>query len=274
MQTPFLFRNTKASAPARAPEKRGAVYTKPWITELKLDMASYEVRDDLAARLAVEPAAGEGAFLVPLAIRLIRSARSKGREPLECQDSLLAYELDQGSADIARATILRVLIEEGVPGVQAIALADGWARVGDYLAEAAALSRSDFVIGNPPYVRLEDVPADLAGYYRSAYATMKGRADLYVAFFEAALRQLIEGGVCAFICADRWMLNHYSGELRRHVTSKFAVEAVIKMHEADAFASEVSAYPAVTVIRRARQRVAVVASVSRDQKARRAVSTP
>jgi hypothetical protein len=92
---------------------------------------------------------------------------------------------------------------------------------------------------------------------------MKGRADLYVAFFEAALHQLTEGGVCAFICADRWMLNHYGGELRRLVTSMFSVEAVVEMHEADAFASEVSAYPAVTVIRMAPQRAAVVASVGR-----------
>jgi adenine-specific DNA-methyltransferase len=263
MQTPLLFRNTEVSSPPRAPEKRGAVYTKPWITELILDLAGYEVGGDLASRFAVEPAAGEGAFLVPMAVRLIRSARSKGREPLECRDSLLAYELDQGSADIARATVSRALIEEGVSDAQANILADGWVRVGDYLAEAATLPRADFVVGNPPYIRLEDVPADLAGYYRSAYTTMKGRADLYVAFFEAALHQLPEGGVCAFICADRWMLNHYGGELRRLITSKFAVEAVVEMHEADAFASEVSAYPAVTVIRRAPQRTAVVASVGR-----------
>lgn len=68
-------------------------------------------------------------------------------------------------------------------------------RDGDYLTEAAGLPSADFVIGNPPYVRLEDVPSDLAGYYRAAYPTIKGRADLYVAFFEAALRQLKDGGV-------------------------------------------------------------------------------
>jgi adenine-specific DNA-methyltransferase len=227
-------------------------------------MAGYEARTDLAARFAVEPATGEGAFLAPMVVRLIQSARSKGREPLECRDSLLAFELDKGSAAVARANVTRALIEEGVTDVQANTLAGGWVRAGDYLAEAAALPRADFVVGNPPYIRLEDVLADLAGYYRSAYRTMKGRADLYVAFFEAAMHRLTEGGVCAFICADRWMLNHYGGELRRLVTSKFAVGAVVKMHEADAFATEVSAYPAVTVIRRAPQRAAVVASASRD----------
>jgi adenine-specific DNA-methyltransferase len=162
MQTPFLFRNTEASAPARAPDKKGTVYTKPWITELILDMADYKVGGDLVGRFAVEPAAGEGAFLVPTAVRLIRSARSKGGELLECQDSLLAYELDERSADIARSALMHALIEEGVPDAQADTLADGWVRVGDYLAEAAAMPRADFVVGNPPYIRLEDVPADTA----------------------------------------------------------------------------------------------------------------
>ena len=264
MQTPLLFRHTETSAPARVPEKRGAVYTKPWVTELILDMAGYDASGDLTTKFAVEPAAGEGAFLAPMAVRLIRSALSKGREPLECRGSLLAYELDQESADVARTRVSRALIEEGIPEAEADTLAAGWVRAGDYLAEAVRLPRADFIVGNPPYIRLEDVPADLAVYYRSAYPTMKGRADLYVAFFEAALHQLADGGVCAFICADRWMLNHYGGELRRLVTSKFAVEAVVEMHEADAFASEVSAYPAVTIIRRGSQPAALVASVGRD----------
>ena len=265
MQTPLLLRHTKAAltAPAHSLEKRGAVYTKPWIVELLLDMAGYDVAADLASRFAVEPAAGEGAFLVPMALRLLRSARLKGRGPLECKDSLRAYELDSESAAVARGAVTQALVREGVPEVEARTLASDWVRVGDYLTEAAGLPRADFVIGNPPYVRLEEVPPDLARFYRAAYTTMKGRADLYVAFFEAALRQLAEGGVCAFICADRWMLNHYGGELRQLVTSEYAVEAVVEMHEADAFVSEVSAYPAVTVIRRTTQRSAVVASVGR-----------
>jgi hypothetical protein len=69
-----------------------------------------------------------------------------------------------------------------------------------------------------------------------------------VGFYEAALRSLKEQGVCAFICADRWMLNQYGAELRSLVTSNFAVEAVIEMHSAAAFEDDVSAYPAITLI--------------------------
>ncbi|MDP9364722.1 MAG: SAM-dependent methyltransferase, partial [Chloroflexota bacterium] len=68
---------------------------------------------------------------------------------------------------------------------------------------------------------------------------------------------------CAFICADRWMLNQYGAELRRLVTSSYAVETVIELHRADAFEDAVSAYPAITVIRRATQRSVVVARAER-----------
>ena len=65
MQTPLLFRHIEAAVLSRAPEKREAVYTKLWITGLILDMADYDVAGNLAAKFAVEPVVGEGAFLAP-----------------------------------------------------------------------------------------------------------------------------------------------------------------------------------------------------------------
>jgi adenine-specific DNA-methyltransferase len=140
-------------------------------------------------------------------------------------------------------------------------LASSWVRAGDYLFEASSLE-ADFVIGNPPYVRLEDIPEETAALYRETFSTMRGRADLYVAFFEAALCQLKAGGVCAFICADRWMRNQYGAELRELVTSAYSVDVVLEMHDADAFHDEVDAYPAITVIRHKGQGPAIVASAA------------
>ena len=125
---------------------------------------------------------------------------------------------------------------------------------------------ADIVIGNQPYIRLEDIPDELVSRYRSRYPTMTGRADLYIAFFEASLRLLSPGGVCSFICADRWMLNQYGTQLRRLITSRFADETVIELHNANAFESEVSAYPAITVKgnQHATQHEASVSQVSED----------
>ncbi len=241
-------------------EPKGVVYTKSWVVDLLLDLAGYTIQENLVDAMAVEPAAGEGAFLVAMAQRLVASCLRQGRPVSDCKSSLIAYELDDASAEKARQAVTDALGVVGVGMAAARKLAEGWIRTGDYLVDAARLPQADFVIGNPPYVRLEDMPAEAASLYRETYPTMRGRADLYVAFFEAGLRQLKKGGICGFICADRWMLNQYGAELRRLVTGKFGVETIVEMHNADAFHDDVSAYPAITIIRRGRQARAVVAS--------------
>lgn len=257
MQLPLL-------APPRAaklapPETRGVVYTKRWVVELLLDLAGYRSEANLAVAVAVEPAAGDGAFLGPMIERLAASCRRLDRPLADCRNALIAYELDDASAERARSLAASILIKHGLERLAAERLAGAWVRTGDYLFDAMTVE-ADFVIGNPPYIRLENIPEEIATVYRDAYPTMRGRADLYVAFFEAALRQLKEGGTCAFICADRWMRNQYGAELRELVTSAYALDVVIEMHNADAFHYEVDAYPAITVIRRQKQGPVIVAS--------------
>ena len=248
------------SGPAPLSEPKGVVFTKPWVVGLLLDLAGYTSRANLVDSLAIEPAAGEGAFLVPMAQRLVTSCESQGRSLSDCASSLIAYEIDEASAATASIAVIEALKSVDVPEATAERLVASWVRVGDYLFDAPRLPRADYVIGNPPYIRLEDIPLETAGLYRAAYPTMRGRADVYIGFFEAGLRQLKINGVCAYICADRWMLNQYGAELRRFVTERFGVETVVEMHNADAFDNDVSAYPAITVIRRGPQTRAVVAS--------------
>jgi adenine-specific DNA-methyltransferase len=244
-------------------EPKGVVYTKRWVVDLVLDLAGYTPSANLVDALAVEPSAGDGAFLGRMVERLAESCERRGRPISDCRGSLIAYELDESSAQRARTLAAEVLIERGIDASTAQMLAESWVRTGDYLLDSMAVE-ADFVIGNPPYVRLEEIPEETALLYRNAYPTMRGRADLYVAFFEAALLQLKRGGVCGFICADRWMRNQYGADLRELVTSQFAVDIVIEMHTADAFHDEVDAYPAITVIRRQSQGPAIVASAGSE----------
>ena len=194
---------------------------------------------------------------------------------MECEGSLVAYELDEIAAHKLRQSVIVKVVGSGASKKEAARLATCWVRAADFLTDAdsqdcsdslfgnhqgsSASGDADFVIGNPPYIRLEDIPPSKNLVYRPLFRTMQGRADIYVAFFEAALNRLVSGGVCAFICADRWMRNQYGSELRRLITARYSVEAVIEMHEVPAFQKEVIAYPAVTVIRRARQGQTVVA---------------
>jgi adenine-specific DNA-methyltransferase len=245
---------------APAVDVKGVVYTRMWVADLILDLAGYQPAGDLAARYAVEPSAGEGAFLVPMIRRLLQSLPAHGRRLGDCRDSIRAYELDADSAARAVELAALELRRHGAGAGLAREVAEGWVSVGDYLLASPQDRRADLVVGNPPYIRYDDVPADALAGYRRLYPTMVGRGDIYVGFIEAGLRQLADGGVLGFICADRWMRSAYGAELRRVISAAFGVEAVIEMHDAPAFDNEVAAYPAVIVIRRAGQGQALVAS--------------
>lgn len=246
---------------------RGEVFTRRWVVDLILDLAGYTEDLDLSALRAVEPACGEGAFLGPMVRRLSRSCKAFGRPIADARGALVASDLLDDNVKSSRELVDTVLADEGWAVEECGGLAEAWVKHQDYLLSqpthlqlfSTAESRlADFVIGNPPYIRPEDVPPSLYQTYRQSYRTMCGRADVYVAFIEAGLRSLTPGGVLAFICADRWMRNQYGRELRSMIAADFSVETVISVHDVDSFEEEVAAYPAITIVRNASQGSTVV----------------
>ena len=240
-------------------ETKGVVYTKPWVVDLILDLAGYRPERDLASLRAVEPSAGEGAFLLPMIRRLLDSLAVHGRPITDARDAIHAYELDDRSAAQVVSMAEQELRRHGVDPTTARSLAQGWVTVGDYLLVSPEEGPCDLVIGNPPYIRYDDLPKGAFATYRSIYPTMIGRGDIYVGFIEAGLRQLSDEGVLVFICADRWMRSAYGAELRQLVGATSALDVMIEMHNAPAFENEVSAYPAIIVLRKGAQGNAIVA---------------
>ena len=86
--------------------------------------------------------------------------------------------------------------------------------------------------------------------YRHRFDTLYDRADLYIPFIEKSLNLLEPKGSVGFICSDRWMKNRYGGPLRKMVALGYHLRYYVDMVDTDAFHSEVSAYPAITVISR------------------------
>jgi adenine-specific DNA-methyltransferase len=241
--------------------EHGEVFTQEWVVELILDLVGYTQDRDLATLVAVEPACGTGAFLGPMVRRLSASCRRHGRSLVAARGAIRAYDLLARNVRAARELACRVLAEDGWPADDVDEAVMSWLRVGDYLLTARDLV-ADFVVGNPPYIRLEDVPDARMRAYREACTTMTGRSDIYVGFFEVGLSALRPSGRLGFICADRWMRNQYGRRLRQLISERFAVDLVLSMHDVDAFEERVSAYPAITVIRRGEQGRAVVADAT------------
>lgn len=226
----------------------GEVFTRRWVVEALLDLTGYTADKDLGALRLLEPSCGSGAFLGPIVERLIASARKHGRPLDSLAGAVRAYDLQTGQVVRSRDLCAGLLVDAGVPILAAVAIAETWVQPADFLLDAIDDRLADVALGNPPYIRYDDLDSDTATAYRAAWSTMRGRGDIFVGFFERCLTMLTPGGKLGFICADRWMRNQYGGPLRELVSSQYAVEHIWSMHDVDAFESQVSAYPAITVI--------------------------
>jgi adenine-specific DNA-methyltransferase len=235
-------------------QEYGEVFTRRWVVDLILDLVGYCADRDLVEMTAVEPACGSGAFLVAMIERLMDSARLHGRDLKEAQGALVATDLVPRNVAMSQTLAREALQAGGLRRNVAERLAGAWIRQGDFLLEPPAEGSVDYVVGNPPYMRLEAVPRDRSEAYRLACKTMGGRADVYIGFYEHGLRALRDGTALGFICADRWMRNAYGARLRAMVAEEWAVETVISMTGVNAFEDEVDAYPAITILRREPQK--------------------
>ena len=243
---------TEALAAEGGLEARGAIFTRSEVVDFILDLAGYTEDQPLHEKRLLEPSFGGGDFLLPIIQRLLsawRAARPNGTEVDDLGDAIRAVELHHDTFRSTYAAVVALLKREGLSANAATALADRWLSQGDFLL-APLEGQFDFVVGNPPYVRPELIPAPLLAEYRSRYQTMYDRADIYIPFIERSLTALSAGGNLGFICADRWMKNRYGGPLRSLVAERFHLKVYVDMVDTPAFHSDVIAYPAITIISR------------------------
>ncbi|HEX8243421.1 MAG TPA: Eco57I restriction-modification methylase domain-containing protein, partial [Longimicrobium sp.] len=93
----------------------------------------------------------------------------------------------------------------------------------------------DVVIGNPPYVRQEQVGA-IKPYLAAEYAAVHdGAADLYVYFHQKGLALLRGGGRLSYIITNKWLRAGYGERLRGHVAEVARVERIVDFGHAPVF---------------------------------------
>ena len=233
-------------------EERGAIFTRQEVVNFILDLVGYSSTRPLYELRLLEPSFGDGDFILPAIDRLLDSwlAKGKAENPLEeLGNCIRAVELHRDTFSRTYAAVIERLMNAGIATRIATAIADRWLLQGDFLLTVLP-DAFDLVVGNPPYVRQEMIPDVLLAEYRSRYATIYDRADLYIPFIERSLRLLTKDGVLGFICADRWMKNRYGGPLRALVAKDFHLKIHVDMTDTPAFHSDVIAYPAITIITR------------------------
>ncbi len=108
----------------------------------------------------------------------------------------------------------------------------------------------DAVIGNPPYVRIQELGRDVAAHCRARYATAYGSFDAYVPFIERGLTLLRGGGRLGFIVPSTFLKLDYGRRLRARLAHDQAVETIVDFGHAQIFEGATN-YTCVLILDRA-----------------------
>ncbi len=218
----------------------GIVLTKPEIVSFMLDKIGYTSDKDLSELRIIEPASGDGAYALEIIDRLYLSSINFQFSFQEALQNLEFYELDNRMSYLLTKKVKSHLNQYST------LLPDGLIKTEDFLT--AKTAKCDFVVGNPPYVRHENIPEKKKIVYRQQFETFKHRSDLYIAFYEKGLRLLNKGGVLSYICSNRWLKNQYGKSLRELIQLSFDLTDIIDLEGTCPFEEDVIAYPAITTI--------------------------
>ncbi|MFZ4791232.1 MAG: Eco57I restriction-modification methylase domain-containing protein [Candidatus Competibacteraceae bacterium] len=105
----------------------------------------------------------------------------------------------------------------------------------------------DVVVGNPPYVRHEEIK-DLKPLLKPRYECFTGTADLFTYFYERGIKLLHNGGQFAFITSNKWYRSGYGEKLRGWLAKQTRIHQLIDFGDAPVF--EAIAYPTIVLLER------------------------
>jgi adenine-specific DNA-methyltransferase len=232
--------------------RRCGIYTKRQVVDRVLDAIGWRSDAPLFEFRFLECAAGDGAFVVEAAQRLVISCR---QDQIEVEvatltDCIRAFELHNREAQRARSNVVRALRKLGVDRSTAIALGGVWIVNRDFLLAELPADGFTHAAGNPPYVRWSKIPFSLRAIYDRQIPREMTGGDLFLPFLDRALEHLRPDGTCGFLCSDRWRYMAFAEAFREKWLPRLDIASEDSLLASEAFVADVGAYPSILIAKR------------------------
>ncbi len=220
---------------------KGKIYTPPFIIQKMLDDVGC-LNASLLGKKIIDPACGNGRFLLEIARRVIQYSPP---EQLESNlNQIYGWDLDEEAIDKCYQNLEKL--------VAPYALAVDWKlSVRDSLEEISQTNYHayfDFIVGNPPYVRIQHLEETTRDFLQNHFQfCQSGATDLFIAFFELAYHLLAPHGKCAFITPNSFLYSETAKAMRQDFAQKQCVDRISNYGEIRLF-ERVGTYSAISVI--------------------------
>ncbi len=221
--------------------KNGTVYTPNFIVKKMLDFISYKSVDILKKHV-IDNSCGEGAFLIEIVRRYIVTAKNNNYNTFkivkDLENFIHGIEIDYNAHEICINNLNNLLNEFGIKEIVK------WDIIrGDTLQIEKFNKKMDYVIGNPPYIRIHNLTFD----YRKYSFASEGMSDLYLIFFELSIKMLNDLGEIIFITPNSFFTSKAAKKFRKHLIDNNLLRAIVDLGHFNPF-KNINTYTAITWI--------------------------
>ncbi|MDE0426007.1 MAG: Eco57I restriction-modification methylase domain-containing protein [Candidatus Poribacteria bacterium] len=85
----------------------------------------------------------------------------------------------------------------------------------------------DVVIGNPPYINVENLPIETKDYLFNNYKACQRRTDIYIAFLEKSIAILSANGIMGFILPYAFAMQKYGEKMRQILIENHTIREIV-----------------------------------------------
>lgn len=114
----------------------------------------------------------------------------------------------------------------------------------------------DYVVGNPPYVRVQKLSEEQRKLYREMYECASGKFDLFVPFIERGIKWLNYNARLGYITSNLFITRDYGKKLRKYIPNSVNITQLIDFGDSGVF-KDVTNYPCIIVLENSEEKKTV-----------------
>lgn len=221
-------------------KKSGSERTPDEIIQYMLEIIGYD-KEVSNCKSIVDPACGTGTFIKQITKKFIEGLQvtDSVTEKLLEQRLIRAYDTKPSNVFITKIVIVGTLIAKNiVMNISDICkLMEGLPiYCEDFLHTD---EKADFVIGNPPYIRLQNLPLEYRDDIKNNYVCATGRFDIFTCFMEHSDKILNEHGRMCLITSNKYLTANYGVGIRDYLYQTGHVRKIIDLFDTKFFGAAV-----------------------------------
>lgn len=226
---------------------KGRFYSPQYIVDNILNLSGYHGQTILKKH-AIDNSCGDGAFLVAMVNRYCKEFLQYCSDLQSLSEELSNYihgiEIEETECRKCIENLNRTVEQYGLNCVK-------WDVIcADALSVDKYNGKMDFVLGNPPYVRVHNLGSSFDSIKKFSFSK-NGMTDLYIVFYEIGLKMLNESGILGYITPSSFFNSLAGKYLRSHLVQNNLIDKIVDLKHFHAFTA--TTYTAITILKNNRK---------------------